>query len=292
MNLLLRGLKGNLSVMVAERYKLLHRTCFLFSEGRLNGPWKHCRRLLIWEGTRNREQIVFPWRLLEISCSWFSVRWEELGDVDHVNWASVGLINKSCSLIIQCCTWGIWKIISWWQRSLLHRERLLLEWCLMFNIYHRVLTYACRFPCRLTHLTLSTILRVHPLYHPLPITATTTSPRENSDLVLPWNDLLLCLHLPTTSASPHAVSIPWTILQIIFLLIMRLFLNRLVPPALLVSRPIYLINLMRVFHLVIGLKVFPTAVIEEYVWEHHRVLAFKGGYSRIVVVNFHIWFLW
>ena len=292
MNLLLRGLKGNLSVVIAEWYKLLHWTRFLFPEGLLARPWKHCRRLLIWVGTRNREQIVFPWRQLEVSCSLFSVRWEQLGDVDHVNWASVGLIDKSCSLIIQCCNWGIWKIISWWQRSLLHRERLLLEWCLMFNFYHRVLTYPYRFPCRLSHLTWPTILREHPLYHSLPISATTSSPRENSDLVLPWNDLLLGLHLPPTSASPHAVSIPWTVLKIVFLLIRRLFLNRLVPRDLLVTRPVYLINLMRVFHLVIGLKVFPTAVIKEYVWEHHRVLAFKGGYSRIVVVNFHIWFLW
>ena len=261
MNLLLRGLKGNLSVVIAEWYKLLHRTRFLFSEGRLAGPWKHCRRLLIWEGTRYREQIVFPRRLLEARCSWFSVRAKQLGDIDHVNWASVGLIDKYYSLIIQWCNWGIRKIISWWQRSLLHRERLLLEWCLMFNFYHRILTYPYRFPCRLSHLTWPTILREHPLYHSLPITATTSSPRENSDLVLPWNDLLLGLHLPPTSASPHAVSIPWTVLKIVFLLIRRLFLNRLVLRDLLVTRPVYLINLMRVFHLVIGLKVFPTAVI-------------------------------
>lgn len=174
----------------------------------------------------------------------------------------------------------------------MHRERLLLERCLMFNFYHWVLTYPWRFPSRLSHLTRPIILRVHPLYHQHPI-PTTSPPREISDLVLPWNDLLLGLHLPPTSASPHAVSIPWSILQIVFLLIRRwcFLVNRLVPRDVLVCRPIYLIELMRVFHLVTTLKVFPTAVIKEYVREHHRVFAFKGGYSRIVVVIFHIWFL-
>jgi hypothetical protein len=159
MNLLLRVLKGNLTVMVAE---LLHWSRFLFSVGRLAGCWKNRWRLLIREGPRYREQIVFPW-LLEVSCIRFPVGWNQLGNVDHVNWASVCFIYMSCSLIIQCCNWGIWKIVSWRQRSLLHRERILLERSLMSNLYNRILTDTCRFPSLLSHLTCPLILRVHPL---------------------------------------------------------------------------------------------------------------------------------
>ena len=162
MNLLLRVLKGILTVVVAEWVELLHWSRFLFSVGRLAGRWKYWWSLLIWEGSRNREQVVFPW-LLEVSCIRFPVGWKQLGYVDHVNWASVGFIYMSCSLIIQSCNWGIWKIVSWRHWSLLHRERILLERGLMSDLYNRILTYTCRFPSRLSHLTCPLILRVHPL---------------------------------------------------------------------------------------------------------------------------------
>ena len=164
---LLRGLKGNFSCfMVAEWDELLRWSRLLFSEWRLAWScWKYRRHLLIRESSsRNWEQIIFPW-LLEIRCCvGFPAGWQQqLGDIDDVNRASVRFIYMLCSLIIQWCNWGIWKIVSWRQRSLLHRERIQLERGLMSNLYNRILTDTSRFSRRLGYLTSPLILWVHPL---------------------------------------------------------------------------------------------------------------------------------